>query len=337
MNYRALVPIAFAAVVAFAQPVIFIAQEVGKVTEILAAARKAIGGTKLDSLKTFSVQSALQRNVGGVQLNSDVEILLELPDKYLRSEASSGGGMSVAAAGTTGFSGDRSLQKANAGGLPSGGGLVFRMGGAGGALPGDSTEKLTPEQQEEMNTMMVRNSRTEASRLMLGWFAMAHPSLHAQYTYAGEAESPDGKAYVIDVKGTGNLAARLFIDEHSHLPLMVTYKAPQPRIMTPNTGGRQGMPAAGGGAHAVTMSPSMTDEERKKAQAEMEKQIQELRREPPVMADYTLFFDDWRDADGVRFPFKVRRAIGSETTEEWTITKVKVNPKIDPKRFAGES
>jgi hypothetical protein len=81
----------------------------------------------------------------------------------------------------------------------------------------------------------------------------------------------------------------------------------------------------------------MTDEERKKAQAEMEKQIQELRREPPVMADYTLFFDDWRDADGVRFPFKVRRAIGSETTEEWTITKVKVNPKIDPKRFAGES
>ena len=29
---------------------------------------------------------------------------------------------------------------------------------------------------------------------MLGWFAMAHPALNAQYTYAGEAESPDGKA-----------------------------------------------------------------------------------------------------------------------------------------------
>jgi len=55
------------------------------------------------------------------------------------------------------------------------------------------------------------------------------------------------------------------------------------------------------------------------------------------MADYTVFFDEWREADGVRFPFKMRRAMGSETTEEWTVSKVKVNPKIDPKRFVGDS
>ena len=77
---------------------------------------------------------------------------------------------------------------------------------------------------------------------MLGWFAMAHPSLNAQYTYAGEAESPDGKAYVIDVKNADDFAARLFIDQKTHLPLMVTYKGPQPRMMT--TGG----PVAAGGS-----------------------------------------------------------------------------------------
>jgi hypothetical protein len=29
--------------------------------------------------------------------------------------------------------------------------------------------------------------------------------------------------------------------------------------------------------------------------------------------------------------------MGNETTEEWAISKVKVNPKIDPKRFKGDS
>ena len=336
MNYKAIAPLALAAGIAFAQPVAFIAQEAGKAAEILAAARKAIGDRKLDTLKTFSVQSALQRNVQTMQLNSDVEILIELPDKYLRSEASSGGGggfMMVAGGGVSGFNGDRPLQKVQ-GGMPAGGGMVIRMGGAGGPIPGADGEKPTPEQLEQMKKTMVRNSQTEASRLMLGWFATAHPSIDAQYTYAGEAESPDGKAYVIDVKSADNFAARLFIDEQTHLPLMVTYKGPQPRMMT-RTAGEAPAPAAGG--HMITMSSSMTEEERKKAQADIAKQVQEMQKQPPVTVDYTVFFDDWRDADGVKFPFKMRRAMGSETTEEWTVSKVKVNPKIDPKRFAGEN
>ena len=41
---------------------------------------------------------------------------------------------------------------------------------------------------------------------MLGWFAAAHPSLSVEYTYAGEAESPDGKADVIDVKNADGFA-----------------------------------------------------------------------------------------------------------------------------------
>jgi hypothetical protein len=311
MNYKALVPTALAAVIAFAQPVAFIAQEAGKAAEILAAARKAIGDKKLDALKTFSVQSALQRNVQSMQVNSDVEILLELPDKYLRSEAGSGGGMvMVAGGGVTGFNGDRPLQKLNGGNMTAGGGMVIRMGGPGGSFSSGSGEPPTPEQAAQLSKMMVRSGQTEASRLMLGWFAMAHPAINAQYTYGGEAESPDGKAYVIDVKSADNFAARLFIDEQTHLPLMVTYKGPQPRMMT-----------QGGGAR----------------QAEVDKQIQEMQRQAPVMVDYTVFFEEWKDADGVKFPFKMRRAMGSETTEEWTVSKVKMNPKIDPKRFAGES
>ena len=326
MNYRALGSVVVAAAIAFAKPVMFVAQEAGKAADILSATRRAIGDRKLDSLKTFSMQSQVQRNVGSMQTNADVEIVLELPDAYLRSESmNGGGGMMIRGGGTSGFSGDRPLQKADSGGAP-GGGMVIRMMGPGGSFSNAPTEKPTPEQQEEMNRAMVRASRAEASRLMLGWFAMAHPTLNAQYTYAGEAESPDGKAFVIDVRNADNFAARLFIDEQTHLPLMVTYRAAQPRMIQMT-----------GGGPAASSNTTRTSDQRKAAEAEAEKQMRDLQREPPVMADFTIYFEDWREVEGVKFPFKMRRAVAGDTTEEWTVGKVKVNPKVDPKRFSGDS
>jgi hypothetical protein len=321
MKYRVLASVAAAAAIAFAQPVTYLAQEAGKAAEILGLTRKAIGDKKLDALKTFSVEAAVQRNVGTMQINSDVEIFLEMPDKYARVEnANGGGGMMIGGGGTTGFNGDRPLQRAGGGGMP-GGAMVIRMGGPGGPPAG---EKPTPEQLEQMNKSILRSSKTEASRLMLGWFAMAHPSAQADYSYAGEAESPDGKAYVVDVKNADGFAARLFIDEQSRLPLMLTYKAAQPRMISQTM---SAPPAAA--SHAAPAAGASRED--------LEKQVQEMQRQAPVMADYTLFFDDWRDADGVKFPFKMRRATGGNTTEEWTISKIKVNPKIDPKKFAVDS
>jgi hypothetical protein len=294
-----------------------------KATEVLAAAHKALGDKKLDALKTLSVEATLQRNVGERQMSSDIELLLELPDKYARSDTPTGGGFVIG--GTTGFNGDKAILPANT--APAmGGGMIIRMGGPGGVFSTNPGEKPTPEQQEQMNRTMLRNARVELSRLMLGWFAMAHPSINAQFTYAGEAESPDGKAHVIDVKGSEGFAARLFIDEQTNLPLMVTYQAPQPRMMT-----------FGGPAGRMGGAPGhqLTDEERKKIREDAEKQIQELQKQPPTMVDYTLFVDDWRSVDGVKFPHSIRRASTGTTNEEWTVSRVKVNPKIDPKKFEG--
>ena len=337
MKLRALVPTALAAAIAFAQPVAFLAQEAGRAADILAAARKTIGGSKLDAMKTFSVQSSVQRNAGSMQLNSDVEVVLDLPDKYLRSEtpSGSGGGMMVmAGSGVSGFNGDRALQKLTGGSMS--GGMVIRMGAAGPSFGDDNKEKPTPEQLEQMNRSFVRNSQIEASRMMLGWFATAHPAAHAEYTFAGEAESPDGKAYVIDVRNADSFSARLFIDEQTNLPLMVNYKGPQPRVMTAGGPGTLQQTAQGsGGGHVMTRNLSdMSDEERKKALSEAEKQIQDMAKQAPVMVDFTIYFEEWREAEGVKFPFRIRRASGGTTSEEWTVNKIKVNPKVDPKRFA---
>ena len=317
-----------------------VAQEDKKAVEILAAARKAIGGKKLESLKSLSVQAATQRNAGNFQMNSDLELLVELPDKYMRSESSSSAMVNMA--NTMGFNGDRPLKSTAPAGMAPGGGMIIRMGGPGGPAF-SSGEKPTPEQQQQIDRQMVRASRHDISRLMLGWFAMTHPSLTAQFTYTGEAESPDGKAYIIDVKNAEGFAARLFIDEKTQLPLMVTYQGPQPRIVTaggprPAPGGAQPSPQTQPRQPTLQqMSPQqVNDDERRKLAADADRQIREMEKQPPAMVEYTLFFDDWREEDGIKFPHALRRASAGTTTEEWTVSKIKVNPKIDPKKFETE-
>ena len=289
-----------------------VAGQDAKAAQILADARKAIGGKKLDGLTSLSVQAAAQRNIGNFQLTSDVELLLNLPDQYLRSENSNS--PSFAVANTTGFNGDRPIKSR----MTPSGGMFIRMGGPGMPMPGN-TEKPTPEQQAQLDKQMVQSARQEISRLMLGWFAMEHPSIPLQFTYAGEAESPDGKAFILDARGADGYSARLFIDQETHLPLMVTYKGAQGRVVTvggpPPGGGREGSPPPG-------QTPPASPAERQ--------------AQTPAMVEYALYFDDWREHHGIKFPYSLRRASAGTTVEEWTISKVLFDPKIDPKKFDSE-
>ena len=301
-----------------------------KATEILAATRKAIGDKKLDALKTLSVNAAVQRNLGNFQSQAEVEMLMEMPDKYVRSDVSSG---MMTMNLSTGFNGDKAIMPQGMRVVP-GGGMAFTMtvGGAPG-VHGPEAEKPTAEQLEQMNKAQLRNYRQEISRFMLGWFGAAHPSLKATYTYAGEAESPDGKAHVIDVKDADGFTARLFIDQNSKLPLMVTYEGRQRQVMT--SGGAPGMRVATATGEQ-RQTRTLTEEEAKKLREQADKTVAEMKSmsaQPAPMIEYSLFFEDWREVDGINFPHVMRRAAKGTTDEEWTINKVKVNAKLDAKKF----
>lgn len=337
----ALLIAAVAAAAPMAQPAL--AQD--KAAEVLSAMRKAIGGGKLDSLKTFSLEARSARNVGERQMLTDVEMYLDLPDKYLRVDNVTA---PIARSMASGFNGDKFIRPAGstmAGGgmtvthtMPAGGGgggMMIRemvVAGAPGAAPG---AQMTPEQEAMMNASMIRGARVELSRLMLGWFGTAHPGLKATYTYAGEAESPDGKAHIIDIKADGGFAAKLFVDQATSLPLMLTYEAPEPFRIT--QGGPGGAPAgapviaAGGrrGDGAGPPPPGATQ----MSPEEMQKQIEAMRSQPRKMIEHRVYYGDWKEVDGIQFPHTLQRATGGTTTEEWTIAKVKVNPKIDARKF----
>jgi hypothetical protein len=294
-----------------------------KANDVIAAARKAIGEKALNALDTLSVEATVQRNVGSMQVGSEAEILVDLPDKYVRTDQSSGpmgGGFSL------GFNGDTPIRPAGGNVMP-GGGLMIRMGPGPGPGTPPPAEKLSPEDQARADTQLVRAQRAEISRLMLGWFATAHPALNAQYAYGGEAESPDGKADIVDVKTEDGFSARLFVDQQTRFPLMVTYRGPQPRVITMGgPRGRSSSPRDRGGRE-------LSEEERKKLREDADKRIKQIEAEPPALVDVNLYFDDWRDVGGMQFPHSLRRAVAGTTNEEWTVTRVKVNPRLDAGKF----
>lgn len=46
-----------------------------------------------------------------------------------------------------------------------------------------------------------------------------------------------------------------------------------------------------------------------------------------------LYYGDFHEADGVTWPYRVRRAVAGQTVEETTFDRFRLNPKIDPKKF----
>ena len=166
----------------------------------------------------------------------------------------------------------------------------------------------TPEQQDAARRTRLANVRQDFARLTLGLFAASFSSVPLTFSYAGKAEAPQGKADVLDVKGPGNFSARFFVDADKHLPIMISWTAP-----TPPQRGRGAPPSRGDAppASAPANPPGP----------------------PAPPPESRIYFADYREAGGIQFPFRLRRAVGADTVEETTFDGFKINTKIDPKKF----
>src|SRR5687768_15593654 len=211
----------------------------------------------------------------------------------------------------------------NRGGM--GGGMRIMMAGPGQG-PGGGT--MTPEQINEART---RRMRVQMNRLMAALLADAG----THWVDAGVAESPDGKADILETKEETGRTLRLFIDQNTRLPLMVQYQDPKPVIMMggprgPGAPGGPGMPPpppppptgvhTPGGPPAPPAAPL--------SEEEMRKRMEELRRTPPPLGTYALHLSDFKKVDGLMLPHKIETSLDGEPNEEWTIEKYKVNPTI---------
>ncbi len=285
---------------------------------VLAATREALGGEKkLASVKTL-VATGRTRQVRGENLVPiEFEIAMELPDRYVRKDEIPAQESDPT---TVGFNGDELIQLP----LPAAPGGPARAGGP---------PAPTPEQQEAARKTRLANVKQDFARLTLGMFATSFSSVPLTFSYVAKAEAPQGKADVLDVKGAGNFAARLFVNADTHLPIMISWTAPVPPQRPPSRGNG---PIASAGQGAGVPSRGEAPASSAPAGPPSAPPPPSPGASPPAsagQAESRIYFADYRDVGGMQFPFRLRRALGPDTVEETTFDGFKINAKIDPKKF----
>ena len=291
-----------------------------RVTDIVSATRKALGGEdKITGLKTLTAEGPFRRTMGGrADMEGTVTLTLARPDKMKRVEEMQIGGMvggptierTSVLAGTTAWDDTQ-----NRGGMGGGG---MRIMIADGPRPGGGANAPTPEQ---LNEARVRRMRVSLQRLTAALLADAG----TPWVDAGIAESPDGKADILETKEETGRMLRIFIDQESHLPLMVQYQDPKPMVMFNNRAGGPGgpppPPPGAGRGPGPGGPPPMSPEE-------VQKRVEDMQRNPPPMGTYEMHLSEYKKVDGVMLPHKIDTSLDGEPNEEWTIEKYKVNPQV---------
>lgn len=276
---------------------------------VLAEVRKAIGGdAKIAALKTASFEGTYRRVQGEQDTTGDLELYFAAPDRFQRVEQFSFGpnpGPRIAQTvnGAEGWMGPLG---------PMPGGMMMRFGGPGGrgGQGGGNRGPGGPGGQRLDPGIIARQNYW---RTALAMFPGTDATSALSFTYVGKAESPDGEAEVLDVKGEGNFKARLFVDAKTHLPVMLTYQERERNF-------RQ-----------VQRNQGETDEAfRARIRAEREASGPPP---PPKMIDISMFITEHKDVGGVLVPHHFTMQTGDKPTEEWELKKSKANPKLDDEQF----
>ena len=269
-----------------------------RAAKVLADARAALGGEeKLTAVRSFATTGRTRRVQGDNLVPIEFEILVQLPDKYLRKDEIPA---QESDPSTTGFNGDALVQ------IPAPAAPEPRPG-----MPAPPAAQF-----ENMLKQRVLSAKQDFARLMLGFFASSFDAYPLTFKYIGQAEAPQGKAHVLEATGADNFKLRYFVDIATSLPIMVSWTGPARPTAPAGRGtapaaaapGTHAAPAAAPPAQAPQTAPAATPEQR-------------------------LYFADYRDADGIKLPFRLRRGVGTNTTEETTFDRFRINPKIDPRRF----
>jgi hypothetical protein len=304
----------------------------GEAAAILSAAREALGGDKrISSVKTIVTTGRTRQVQGDNLVPIEFEIAVELPDRYVRTDeipARESGPSS------RGFNGDGLIQI----GDPPGGDGRGRGGppppGRGATAPKEGMKPEDAGAKPGPPPNPTRAVKQDFVRLALGMFATSFSSYPLTFGFAGQAEAPEGKADVIDVKGEGDFAARLFIDSKTHLPLMLSWNTP-PNLVPVVAGQKPPDNMPPGSVVFETPAPppgSATAEEKKQfEEAALTARAAAMKSARPT--ENRIYYADYRDVNGHMFPFRIRRAVGAITTEETTFDRFRINVKVDPRKF----
>ena len=296
----------------------------------MAAAREAIGGeNRLKGVKALQVTGTFRRVIDANDTEGDFEVFLELPDKYLRSEKTGtpgrpsteriealvgtemrdvvrGGGGGGRGAGNPG--GD-----AHVGDQSPGGDGQPRVDNDDNPPAGGNADQPPTAEAERDRAAAAADSETQrrvrqadVARLLTMWLL----TTSAPMTWVGIAESPDGKADVLETRFADGQPTRLFLDVASHMPLMLQWQS-----MTPSAGGRRGGQRGRGPGSASAGAAG------------------QRQGGPSAPVAFDMTFSDHRVVNGIKLPHVITRGTNGKTIERWSIRIYRVNPSLNPDTF----
>jgi hypothetical protein len=277
------------------------AQDETKGAALLADARAAIGGgDRLAAVKTLDVRGDFKRLAGQTTIEGELQIRIERPDKWRRDEDLSlpGGGPAIIRTevlnGSTAWEENTGRGGLFIGGFGGRGGGGRRGGFGGGGTGGADSAGGAPADSPEVEAARRRAWQMELARHLLIWVLAADGPV----VWVGTAEAPDGRADVLEVASSAGPVMRLFLDQASHLPLMVTWQGTAPQFVVAGRrngrGGRgDGAPPAARGGQPATLRMTMAE---------------------------------YKTVNGVRLPHLITRGADDVTTEEWTVDSYRINP-----------
>ncbi|MGH9800867.1 MAG: hypothetical protein ACRD82_10930, partial [Blastocatellia bacterium] len=254
---------------------------------IMRQAHRAIGGEqKIKEVKSFSLQ-AKHRQSGrhGFSVDGTVECLMLLPDKYSEvrvDNVSFGSKRSQRTRLTTLLDGEFWLDS--------------RSSTSNSQVIGTPIMDDKAARAEEFKRL-----QTEFRYNLLAWLLTPPPGLSVEFSYVGEAEAEDGRADVIDVKGSDGFAARLFFDKKTHQLLMLGYNEAVEEML-------------------VVMMRSGSKLE-KEAKVE------------PKQVEVQWRFSDYRNVSGILLPHRMIQSKGNEVVAEWDVQEFKINPPLTNEDF----
>lgn len=265
------------------------AQTKGRSEELLRQAREALGGeSKLRSVQALAASGNFRRVTGGLDLSGQIKLEFLLPDKFMKTEITNLPGNIGQVTRAMVLNGRQAWTDSRS---------------SSSEIPLVRSAAADPQKDAELQNRL----RFEYLRYLIAWLATVPSSLPVNFDYAGEAQAPDGRAQVLDAKSGDGFTARLFLDEKTHRPLMLSYRAPAARQF------KIGVGRAGNVTKGKDQGQGSGD------------------------VDIQIRFSDYRSVDGILLPYHFTKTVNGTVEEELSIVKFKINPPLKAGQFQKKS
>ena len=287
-----------------------VAQEKDAAT-VIAGMRQALGGAAaLDAIKTFSVSGSRTFTSPLGSRRVALEWFAMLPDHFLEIRRDSPSGpVPVDFVYYDGLAGTRVIRKTTATGMQ---------------MPEAKYVDNSPQAVAARERVALMRQARVYSRLLLILTGTATPGYPLQLSYAG-VEQAEGKPYdVLEVTGPDGLKWRLHVDGVTHLPAMLTWLDTVSTATTTAT-------------TAVTTTTSVVRVPSGSMPPMAPPPPPVVPAPPPpaagsVTGTMRWVFSNFKAQDGIMWPRLIEEEFNNRK-DEIRLGSVKINPKIDAKKF----